>query len=214
LKKSEVFHLPDYSREMKLILEGHEFVAGIDEAGRGPLAGPVVAAAVILPIVHPPWLNQIKDSKELTSKRREYLFALICEEVLAFGVGIVSPRIIDSINILQATFLAMERAIDKLPVLPDFLLVDGFTIPNCKYSHEGIIKGDKLCLSIACASIIAKVSRDHMMEKLDKIYPGYGFAKHKGYGTKEHISNLWRLGPSVMHRQSFAPVKSVIRNRK
>ena len=106
LKESEVLHLPDYSREMKLRLEGHEFVAGIDEAGRGPLAGPVVAAAVILPIDHPSWLNQIKDSKELTSKKREYLFDLICEEVLAFGVGIVSPRIIDSINILQATFLA------------------------------------------------------------------------------------------------------------
>lgn len=214
LKKDKGFQLPDYSREMKLRLEGYKFIAGIDEAGRGPLSGPVVAAAVILPAVHPPWLNLIKDSKELTPKRREYLFALICKEALAFSVGIVSPTIIDSINILQATFLAMERAVVKLPVLPDFILVDGFSIPDFKYSHEGIIKGDKLCLSIACASIVAKVCRDHMMEKLDKIYPGYGFAKNKGYGTREHISNLWRLGPSAIHRLSFAPVKHVIRNRE
>lgn len=214
LKKAKRSQLPDYSREMKLRLEGHELIAGIDEAGRGPLSGPVVAAAVILPEVHPPWLNLIKDSKEITPKRRECLFALICSEALAYSVGIVSPRIIDSINILQATFLAMERAVVKLPVSPDYILVDGFPIPNFRYPHKGIIRGDKLCLSIACASIVAKVSRDHMMEKLDKIYPGYGFANNKGYGTREHITNLWRLGPSAIHRQSFAPVKRVIRNRK
>jgi ribonuclease HII len=212
LKRSEILHLPDDSRETKLRLEGYKLIAGIDEAGRGPLAGPVVAAAVILPIVYPLWLGQVQDSKELTTKKREFLFALICKEVLGVGVGVVSPRIIDSINILQATYLAMERAINKLPVLPDFLLVDGFSLPYCKFSHEGIIKGDKVCLSISCASIVAKVSRDHIMEKLDKIYPGYGFAKHKGYGTKEHIANLWRLGPSLIHRQSFAPVKYVIGN--
>ncbi len=206
--------MPDDSREAKLRLEGYKLVAGIDEAGRGSLAGPVVAAAVILPVVYHPWLGQVQDSKELTPKKREFLFALICEEVLGVGVGIVSPRIIDSINILKATYLAMERAIDRLPVLPDFLLIDGFDLPCCKFSHEGIIRGDKVCLSIACASIVAKVSRDHIMEKLDKIYPGYGFAKHKGYGTREHISNLWRLGPLKIHRQSFSPIKRVITNWK
>lgn len=214
IKRGKILQLPNADRENKHRLEGYQIIAGIDEAGRGSLAGPVVAGAVILPSGHPPWLQQVRDSKEIGPKKREYLFALIAEEVLAVGVGIVSPGIIDSINILQATYLAMERAIRNLPITPDFLLVDGFTLPHCRFFQEGIIKGDKLSLSIACASIVAKVSRDHMMDKLDKAYPGYGFAKHKGYGTREHIFNLQRLRPLAIHRQSFAPVRRLVENSK
>ena len=210
IKRGKILQSPNVDRENRLRLKGYKLVAGIDEAGRGSLAGPVVAGAVILPLGHLPWLQQVRDSKEISPKKREYLFAIIAKEVLGVGVGIVSPGIIDSINILQATFLAMKRAIRNLPILPDFLLVDGFTLPHCRFFQEGIIKGDKLSLSIACASIVAKVSRDHIMEKLDKVYPGYGFAKHKGYGTREHIFNLQKLRPSAIHRQSFAPVRRFI----
>lgn len=202
--------LPNSDRENRLRLKGYKLVAGIDEAGRGSLAGPVVAGAVILPIEQFQWLQQVRDSKEISPGKREYLFTRIVNEVLAVGVGVVSPYIIDSINILQATYLAMERAVRNLPISPDFLLVDGLALPHCALLQEGIIRGDKLCLSIACASIVAKVSRDHIMDELDKVYPGYGFTKHKGYGTNEHILNLERLGPSAIHRQSFAPVKYCI----
>lgn len=204
--------LPNADRENGLRLEGYKLIVGIDEAGRGSLAGPVVAGAVILPAVRLPWLQQVRDSKEISPKKREYLFTVISKEVLAVGVGVVSPGIIDSINILQATYLAMKRAIRNLPVLPDFLLVDGLPLPHCRFFQEGVIKGDKLSLSIACASIVAKVSRDRIMVKLDKVYPGYGFARHKGYGTKEHLFNLRRLKPSTIHRQSFSPVRSLIEN--
>jgi ribonuclease HII len=212
IKRGKILQSPNVDRENRLRLKGYKLVAGIDEAGRGSLAGPVVAGAVILPLGHLPWLQQVRDSKEISPRKREYLSAIIAKEVLGVGVGVVSPGVIDSINILQATYLAMERAIRNLPFLPDFLLVDGLNLPHCRFLQEGIIKGDKLSLSIACASIIAKVSRDHIMEKLDKIYPGYGFAKHKGYGTREHIFKLQRLGPSVIHRQSFAPVRRCIEN--
>jgi len=207
MRRGEILQLPNADRENRLRLEGYEAVTGVDEAGRGSLAGPVVAGAVILPSTHLSWLQQVRDSKEISARKREYLFTIIVKEVLGMGVGVVSPGIIDSINILQATYLAMERAIRNLPISPDFLLIDGFNLPHCRFFQEGIIKGDKLSLSIACASIVAKVSRDHIMDRLDKMYPGYGFAKHKGYGTKEHIFNLQKLGPSMIHRQSFAPVR-------
>ncbi len=211
LKREKIFQPPNADRENRLKKEGYKLVAGIDEAGRGSHAGPVVAGAVILPLDYLPWLQQVRDSKEISPSKREYLSAIITKEVLGVGVGVVSPVVIDSINILQATYLAMERAIRNLPVLPDFLLIDGLTLPYCRFFQEGIIKGDKLSLSIACASIIAKVERDHIMKKLDKVYPGYGFAKHKGYGTAEHILSLKRLGSSVIHRQSFSPVRSLIK---
>ena len=212
MKREKILQLPNADKENRLRLEGYKLIVGIDEAGRGSLAGPVVAGAVILPAVRLPWLQQVRDSKEISPKKREYLFTVISKEVLSVGVGVVSPGIIDSINILQATYLAMKRAIRNLSVLPDFLLVDGLTLPHCRFFQEGIIKGDKLSLSIACASIVAKVSRDRIMVKLDKVYPGYGFAKHKGYGTKEHLFNLQRLKPSTIHRQSFAPVRCFIEN--
>jgi ribonuclease HII len=199
---------PSLDEENKLKLQGYEVIAGIDEAGRGALAGPVVAGAVILPYTAcPVWLGLVRDSKELSPRRRELLFDLIQKEVLAVGIGIVSPQVIDAINILEATKLAMKQAVEKLSRRPQFLLIDRLTLPGCSMPQEGITRGDKLCLSIACASIIAKVSRDNIMEDLDRVYPGYGLARHKGYGTREHIARLQQLGPSPIHRLSFAPIR-------
>ena len=204
---------PNSDEENKLKLQGYRLIAGIDEAGRGSLAGPVVAGAVILPYSrYLSWLGLVRDSKELTAKKRQSLFDLIQKEALALGIGIVPPSMIDSVNILKATELAMMQAIEELPQQPDFVLIDRLTLPQCAIPQRGITRGDKLCLSIACASIVAKVTRDHIMEELDRVYPGYGFAKHKGYGTWEHGSSLRQLGPSPIHRLSFAPVRNVIRS--
>ncbi len=202
---------PNLDWENRLKLQGYELIAGIDEAGRGALAGPVIAAAVILSrSSYPPWFKLVRDSKEISAKKREFLFHLIQKEVMAVSVGIVSPQIIDAVNILKATQLAMKQAVEKLSRQPHFLLIDRLTLPRCSIPQKGITRGDKLCLSIACASIVAKVTRDHIMEELDKIYPGYGFAKHKGYGTRRHVFCLQQLGPSSIHRLSFAPVKTMI----
>lgn len=201
---------PNLDWEKRLRLQGYELIAGIDEAGRGALAGPVVAAAVILPSSsYPPWLKLVRDSKEISPKKRETLFHFIREEAVSVGVGIVSAQIIDAANILKATQLAMKQAVEKLPRQPHFLIIDRLTLPHCPIPQEGITRGDKLCLSIACASIVAKVTRDHIMEELDEIHPDYGFAKHKGYGTRRHVSCLQQLGPSPSHRLSFAPVKTI-----
>ena len=205
---------PDFNRERELKLQGYALIAGIDEAGRGALAGPVVAGAVILPHSnYLPWLKLVRDSKELSPKKREFLFDLIHKEALPIGVGIISPGVIDDINILQATLLAMRQAVETLPKQPHFLLIDRLTLPKCTIPQRGITRGDKLCLSIACASIVAKVTRDHIMEEFDRVYPGYGFARHKGYGTREHVLCLQRLGPSPVHRQSFAPVRNAIASK-
>jgi ribonuclease HII len=202
---------PNLDHENELKSQGYELIAGIDEVGRGALAGPVVAGAVILP--HPAnlsWLEMVRDSKELDSRKRESLFALIIEEAMAVGIGSISPQVIDSVNILKATKLAMMQAVEKLPRQPNFLIIDRVTLSQCPIPQRGITRGDKLCLSIACASIIAKVTRDRMMEEFDQIYPGYGFARHKGYGTGTHMSCLQKLGPSPIHRLYFAPVRDVI----
>lgn len=200
--------LPNFDEERGLGLQGYQLVAGIDEAGRGALAGPVVAGAVILSLKRDlAWIELVRDSKELSCHRRNYLFDLINKEAEAVGVGIVSPQVIDGVNILQATRLAMMEAIEKLPKRPSFLLIDRITLPQCPLPQKGITRGDKSCVSIACASIIAKVTRDRIMEELDRLYPGYGFARHKGYGTKEHMASLNRLGPSPVHRLYFAPVR-------
>jgi ribonuclease HII len=207
-------HLPNLDHENELKSQGYELVAGIDEVGRGALAGPVVAGAVILP--HPAsltWFELVRDSKELDYKKRETLFDSIMKEALAVGVGIVPPQVIDSINILKATKLAMMQAVEKLPKRPSFLLIDRVTLPQCPLPQRGITRGDKLCLSIACASIIAKVTRDRMMQEFDQTYPGYGFAQHKGYGTGIHMSCLHKLGPSPIHRLYFAPVRNLISNQ-
>lgn len=176
-------------------------VAGIDEAGRGPLAGPVVAAAVILPKdIFLPFLN---DSKKVTEKRRDVLFDQIKQEAIAYGIGIASNALIDEINILQATYEAMREAVSKLNKTPDILLVDAVHIPGISIKQVGIVKGDAKSVNIAAASILAKVTRDRLMLEYDKIYPEYGFASNKGYGTAKHIEALKVCGACDIHRRSF-----------
>ncbi len=187
--------------EDKYYKNGVKFIAGIDEVGRGPLAGPVVAAAVILP--ENCSICGIDDSKKLSPKRRAELFAEIKENALAIGIGMVSNKVIDEINILMATYEAMRIAISKLETTPQQLLVDAVTIPDISIPQEGIIKGDSKSISIAAASIIAKVTRDEMMEKYSKVYDGYLFEKNKGYGSREHIDAIKKIGLSPIHRRSF-----------
>ena len=178
-----------------------QYVCGIDEAGRGPLAGPVVAAAVILP--QGMVIQHVNDSKKLTEKRREQLYPEIMEKALAVGVGIVSPERIDEINILQATYEAMRQALSQLPVCPDVLLNDAVRIPGVDIPQVPIVKGDAKSISIACASVIAKVTRDRMMVEYDQLYPEYGFAGHKGYGSAAHMEAIRQLGPCPIHRRTF-----------
>ena len=191
----------EYQIEKELTDEGYANVCGVDEAGRGPLAGPVCAAAVILP----PHLDieGLNDSKKLTDKRRRELMPLIKEQALAYGIGFASHEEIDSINILQATFLAMERAIAQLEGKAEFALIDGNREKDFGLPVKTVVKGDSLSASLAAASILAKVTRDDLMEELADTYPGYGFEIHKGYGTKAHYDALRELGPSPVHRMSF-----------
>jgi len=188
-------------KEFERQYEDHILVCGIDEAGRGPLAGPVVAGAVILPRACE--ILFLNDSKKLSEKRREALFEEIQEKASAFAVGVVGADRIDEINILQATYEAMRLAISELGAVPEVLLNDAVTIPGITLSQVPIVKGDAKSVSIAAASIMAKVTRDHMMEEYDKLFPEYGFAKHKGYGTAAHISALKEFGPCPIHRRSF-----------
>ena len=179
----------------------YTYICGIDEAGRGPLAGPVVAGAVILPknceILY------LNDSKQLSAEKREQLYDVILEHAVAVGIGIVSPQRIDEINILQATYEAMRQAIEKLNPQPAVLLNDAVRIPQVAIQQVPIIKGDAKSVSIAAASIVAKVTRDRMMEQYEEVFPGYGFARNKGYGSKEHIEALQTMGPTAIHRRSF-----------
>jgi len=199
---------PSLVEENGLNARGYRLIAGVDEAGRGALAGPVVAAAVILPQSPDfPWLKSVRDSKEVPPARRELLFDLIKQEAIAVSVGIIAPQTIDIVGILNATKIAMCHAVEQLACPPDFLLIDFLHLPQLRISQKPIVHGDKLCLSIACASIIAKVTRDRIMVELDQTHPGYGLANHKGYGTKHHVSCLHRHGPSPIHRHSFAPVR-------
>ena len=170
----------------------------------------MVAAAVILPH-HPKarWLQEVNDSKLLKPDKREYLFGYILEAAISVGVGIIPHDVIDKSNILRATRLAMQQAVTKLSPPPDSLLIDYLQLPEVSLPQKGIVNGDGRCFSIACASIIAKVTRDRLMVEMDGVYPGYGLAKHKGYGTQEHTANLRRLGPSPIHRQSFKPIRDV-----
>lgn len=181
--------------------EGFQAVCGIDEAGRGPLAGPVFAAAVILS--DNCIIEGINDSKKLTPKKREKLFDEICANAVSYGIGFATEGEIDSINILQATFLAMKRAVDAMTIKPDLALVDGNRMPDLGVETRTIIKGDALCASIAAASILAKVSRDRLLCQIDEIYPEYGFAQHKGYGTAYHLEMLKKCGPCPVHRKTF-----------
>ncbi len=177
------------------------YICGIDEVGRGPLAGPVVACAVILPKDQE--ILYLNDSKQLSAKKREQLYDVILEKAVSVGIGIVGPEVIDEINILQATYEAMRQAVAKLDPCPDVLLNDAVTIPGLPMRQVPIIKGDAKSVSIAAASIVAKVTRDRMMEEYDKVYPGYDFASNKGYGSQSHIEALKKLGPTEIHRRSF-----------
>ncbi len=201
--------LPNFNEEEKLWKRGFEFVVGLDEVGRGPLAGPAVAAAVFSRKNRRPDIN-VNDSKKLSEKKREALYEmLIGHPDIRWGIGIVGEQKIDEINILQATKLAMSLAVENLPA--DFLLLDGnFILDGLDISQKSIVKGDSKVFSIAAASIIAKVTRDRMMQKMHQTYPKYGFDKHKGYGTPLHLRNLREFGPCKIHRKSFYPVSSFL----
>lgn len=193
--------MPDYSFEAAAALDGYRRVCGIDEAGRGPLSGPVVAAACVLaPDTDIPSLN---DSKKLTPAKRERLYDLIVERALDFAVGLASPAEIDEMNILNATMLAMRRAIAGLTVPPDYALVDGNCTRDFPIPARAIVKGDSLSMSISAASILAKVTRDRLCMEDDRLYPQYGFSRHKGYGTAAHIAALRAFGPCPIHRRTF-----------
>lgn len=187
---------------------GYRRIAGIDEAGRGPLAGPVVAAAVILPARCR--LLGINDSKQLTAKDREEAYTTILQQAVAVGIGSADVAEIDQLNILTATRLAMRRAIDQLAPPADYLLIDAVVLPGLKVPTRPIIKGDSLSISIAAASILAKVTRDRLMARYHETFPEYGFLSHKGYGTAEHLERLARHGPCSIHRRTFSPVQEVM----
>jgi ribonuclease HII len=192
--------MPDFTLERRITGP----VAGVDEVGRGPLAGPVYAAAVILDPARLP--AGLDDSKKMSETRRDKAFDAIMTSALAVGIGVASVEEIDRINILAATMLAMRRAVDRLSVVPVHALIDGNKVPALPCPADAIVKGDSKVLSIAAASIIAKVTRDRVMSELDLAFPGYGWARNKGYGTADHMQALARLGPSVHHRTSFAPI--------
>ena len=188
---------------------GHSFLAGVDEVGRGPLAGPVMAGAVVLPIgLNAPWIAEGNDSKQLSPRVRRALSDRIWEEALAVGIGSASTVEIDQVGIVPATRLAMGRAIRSLKVSPDCLLIDALRLPEVGLPQESLIRGDSISISIAAASIVAKVARDRLMVKMDSRYPGFGFQRNKGYGTPEHLKALGRLGPCPIHRLTFAPVSA------
>lgn len=180
-------------------------VCGVDEAGRGPLAGSVYAGAVILPPDH--GIEGLADSKKLSARQRERLFGLICERAIAWAVATATVEEIDTLNILHATMLAMRRAVVSLSITPHEVLIDGNRVPDLSIPARAIVQGDAKVQVISAASILAKVSRDREADEMEKCYPGYGFCRHKGYGTPEHLEALARLGPTPVHRQSFAPVR-------
>jgi ribonuclease HII len=197
-----------YSFELSAHRSGFQVVAGVDEAGRGPLSGPVVAAAVVLP---PSYKNdEIRDSKQLSPKKRERLYQIINDDALSVGLGVVESSVIDSINILQATLMAMEAAVTNLSLAVDYLLIDGINNINVPIPQQAIRKGDSLSISIASASIIAKVSRDKIMEIYHRQFPQYNFLKNKGYGTLEHRKAIKKYGCCKIHRRSFKRVKEYL----
>lgn len=200
--------MPDFSHEDMLIAKGYAIVAGVDEAGRGPLAGPVTAAAVILPrIFSCPLLD---DSKKLSKRKRDLLYEEITTHPeVVWAVALVDADEIDRINILRATHRAMGLALDALKIRPDIALIDGLSVKGLSMPHEALVKGDGLSLSIAAASVIAKVTRDRIMEMISKEFPLYGFERHQGYGTREHLEALKNHGPCRYHRRSFQPVSQL-----
>ena len=210
IKPEETARLEELKKfEYRAYQEGFQTIAGTDEVGRGPLAGPVVAAAVILPREF--FLEGVNDSKLLSDKKRRELAAHIKREAVSWATAWLSPQYIDRENILQASREAMRLAVQALRPAPDFLLVDAIKIPDLTVQQLPIIKGDSLSVSIACASIIAKVERDEAMLAFDRLYPQYGLGKHKGYATREHLLALQEFGPCPLHRRSFEPIKSMLK---
>lgn len=193
--------MPDYSIEHNIIARGYTNICGVDEAGRGPLCGPVVAAACILPLGCE--IEGLNDSKKITAKKREFLFDVICQKALSFSIAQASVEEIDEYNILEATLLAMRRAIAGLSIKADFAIIDGNVCRGFDIPAQCVVHGDAISCSIAAASILAKVTRDRICVELDKQYPEYGIAGHKGYGTRAHMEALRRLGPAPIHRKQF-----------
>lgn len=205
------YQKPSFVEERLIWEQGYRYIAGVDEVGRGALMGPVVAAAVILPEnFKAKWKSQIRDSKRLSPDVREYLYKSITDKAISYGVGASSSEVIDMLGIAKATRLAMIAAIQQLIPQPHYLLVDYVRLYETSLPQKGIKYGDSLCFSIACASIIAKVTRDRIVTEMDKEFPGYGFAGHKGYGTEKHIKCLKEKGPCKLHRRSFSPVKELM----
>ncbi len=199
---------PTFDEESQLIRQGYRFIAGIDEVGRGPLAGPLIAAAVVLPFdISEPWLPLVRDSKQLTADMRAHLYPLIGGAAVSIGIGSAPHKIIDAMGISRATAFAMSAAVSHLYPRPDFLLIDYVKLGEIDIPQKSIVRGDSLSMSIACASIIAKVVRDRLMVEMDRVHPGYGFASHKGYATREHLECLRRLGACPIHRKRFSPVR-------
>ena len=205
---------PSFAEEKLLEAQGYQLIAGVDEVGRGALAGPVVAGAVILPLDIKfrkfRWKGRVRDSKQLSPAVRGLLCEHIQKTAVSTGIGVSSHEVIDTRGIIEATRQAMKSAIDQLSPAPQHLLIDYLRLPEVPLPQKGIIYGDSLCFSIACASIVAKVARDRLMVELDGVYPGYGLAQHKGYGTEEHLACLQRLGPCPIHRRSFRPLKDIV----
>ena len=202
---------PSFAEEKLLRKQGYRLVAGVDEVGRGALMGPVVAAAVILPEnFKSSWKSNVRDSKQLSPQVREYLYDFIKEEAVSVGIGSIPSEVIDKLGIARATRLAMVAAIEQLEPPPQFLLIDYIRLAEISLPQKGIKFGDSLCFSIACASIIAKVTRDRWAIEIDRDYPGYGFAEHKGYGTEGHMKCLRVKGPCPLHRRSFRPVSELV----
>jgi len=202
---------PTFIYEEDLWAQGADLVAGVDEVGRGPLAGPVVAAAVLLPPRSRfPWLARVRDSKVLSPARREELAGCICNDSVAIALGIMPHDFVDALGIVEATRRAMLAALAELSSEPEFVLIDALSLPDCRLPQRPIIHGDGLSLSIASASIVAKVARDELMLKADGRFSGYGFARNKGYATREHLDALTNLGPCAIHRRTFAPVRACL----
>lgn len=202
-KKEEELRIHNlYNIERSLKAQGYKYIAGVDEAGRGPLAGPVVAGAVILEL--DTYIEDLKDSKLLSEKKREAVYNEITEKALAYAFAVVDEKYIDKHNILNATLFAMKSAVEKLKIVSDYILVDALKIPGLDKPQQNIVRGDKLCACISAASIVAKVERDRIMKIYDNIYPEYDFGKNKGYGTQEHINCIRKYGLCPIHRRSFS----------
>lgn len=206
--------MPNLDIEQDVRSVQYKYIAGVDEVGRGPLAGPVVSAAVVLPddlVGDEDWLSVINDSKKLSESKRQMAYEIISREAVSVAVGITNASTIDSVGILPATISSMFTALRGLEVSPDFVLFDFIPMKNCEYPYRTVVKGDTKSYSISAASIIAKVTRDELMKEADEQYPGYGFSGHKGYGTAKHLDAIKRLGPCEIHRRSFAPIKNYVR---